>query len=104
MSSLTFTNLRITNLLRCEESFHPIDAWTETDWGCAVGGEAGEALNKIKKRRRGEAVTVEQVLDELADMVIYADLLATRMQRDLGDAVVAKFNEKSAEVGSPHRL
>jgi NTP pyrophosphatase (non-canonical NTP hydrolase) len=109
--SLTFTHLAIANLARCEEAFHPIDEWSETDWACAFGGEAGEAQNKIKKRRRGYrdtnnnlVPTVEEVVDEIADAVIYADLLCTRMGASLEDGIRRKFNEVSERVHSGHRL
>lgn len=41
---------------------------------------------------------------ELADMLIYADLLAARLDIDLGDAVVQKFNEVSDKRGSNIKL
>lgn len=38
---------------------------------------------------------------ELADVVTYADLMATRNQVSLGEAMVEKFNEVSDEMESP---
>lgn len=97
---LTFKTLRAVNLARCEQAFHPLDSWSATDWACAMGGECGEALNLIKKLRRGELITREEIGKELADVVIYADLLATRLGINLGEAVIQKFNEVSDRVGS----
>lgn len=102
--ALRFEVLRSANRHRCETKFHPVSEWSETDWATAVGGEAGEALNKIKKRRRGEAIDVNDVADELADAVIYADLLCTRMGVRLEDAIRRKFNEVSDRVLSEVRL
>jgi len=102
--SLLFAHLRIANALRCEASFHPIQEWSETDWMCAIAGEVGEAANKIKKRKRGERIDVDEVADELADAVIYIDLLASRMGFHLEEAVVRKFNEVSRRVGSDMAL
>ena len=113
---LTFENLRYSNLHRCEKHFHPIDDWSPTDWGCAIGGEVGEALNMIKKLRRlqdgnvkefsnqEEQHYVEEIMKELADTVIYADLLATRLDRKLSDYIVQKFDEVSDRVGSEIKL
>ena len=96
--------LRAANADRCEDVFHPIDSWSETDWATALGGEAGEALNKIKKRRRGDDVSVDAVAEELADVLIYMDLLAQRMGIDLNVAVEKKFNKVSEERGCAIRI
>lgn len=108
---LTFGDLKSTNLRRCEEAFHNIEDWTPTDWACAMAGEAGEACNLIKKLRRLDGA--DKVKDtpatrkkltaaigkELADAVIYADLLATRLGVSLGDEVRKKFNAVSRKRG-----
>lgn len=100
MHSLTFEELSVTNRRRCEDVSHPLDSWSPTDWATAMAGECGEACNLIKKLRRGEEVLPEVIGDELADMVIYADLLAQRLGIDLGEAVRAKFNAVSRRRGS----
>ncbi len=41
---------------------------------------------------------------ELADVVIYLDLLAARLDIDLGAAVIEKFNMTSEKVGSKETL
>lgn len=107
---MNFYDLKAANYNRCIKSFHPIEEWSETDWATAFGGECGEALNLIKKRRRyntsgiqyahPNAPTVDDVVDELADAVIYADLLCTRMGASLEEGIRRKFNEVSKRVGS----
>lgn len=115
MDDLTFATLRRTNVARCESAFHPLDSWSLTDWATAVGGECGEALNIVKKLRRLDVETSpvnvpdrESLLDalasEIADTVIYADLLAARAGIDLAAAVRAKFNAVSRRVGSEVQL
>lgn len=109
MEHLTFEELRHTNLNRCNLSFFPIDTWSEADWGVAIAGEVGEACNFIKKRRRlrysgDSAISVHGVANELADVVIYADLLCSRMGVRLEDAVSRKFNEVSDRVGSDLKI
>lgn len=98
--TLSFDGLRMANVARCNDVFHALDEWSPTDWACAMAGECGEACNEIKKLRRGENVTNEQIGDEIADLVIYADLLAARLGIDLGEAVTRKFNKASAKRGS----
>lgn len=116
MNKLTFKILRDTNIKRCEDVFHPVDSWSLTDWATAMAGECGEACNEIKKLRRLDGADksvdtpfnrkrlTENVANELADLVIYADLLAARMGIDLGQAVVDKFNEVSEKRGSVFKL
>lgn len=101
---LTFEDLRTANVARCEDVFHPLESWTPTDWACAMAGECGEACNMIKKMRRGSAFDLTDIGRELADLVIYADLLAARLGIRLGDAVVEKFNAVSFDRGSKHLL
>jgi NTP pyrophosphatase (non-canonical NTP hydrolase) len=102
--SLTFDELRLANVERCETAFHPLDAWSPSDWAMASAGELGEACNLLKKRLRGEAIQDEAIGDELADTVIYLDLLAARLGIDLGEAVIRKFDVVSGRRGSPIRL
>lgn len=102
--------------MRCEQVFHPLYHWTPTDWACAMAGEAGEVCNAVKKLRRHEdgtntakdPQTVDElktaVGKELADTIIYADLLAARLGVDLAQAVKDKFNEVSERMNSPLRL
>ena len=113
---MKFEDLTQTNCKRCVESFHPIDSWSPTDWGCAMAGECGEACNNLKKLRRLDgslfsrenerdaAKLIDAVMNEIADMVIYADLLAARLDRNLEDAIIDKFNRTSDSVGSSLKL
>ena len=116
MNKLSFQNLREKNIQRCEDVFHPVDSWSLTDWATAMAGECGEACNEIKKLRRLDGADksidtpfnreqlTRKTANELADLIIYADLLAARMGIDLGQAVVDKFNEVSEKRGSTFTL
>jgi len=104
MRPLTFKALRKVNVRRCKAAFHSLKAWSPNDWAVAVAGEVGEACNKLKKRRRGEKIPLKDIADEIADAVIYLDLLAARIGVNLGKAVVSKFNEVSIRRGVRHRL
>lgn len=112
---LTFNALRATNVARCHRWFDGgLANWSLSDWGVAFGGEAGEALDAIKKLNRDRigaagnqvdaAQLVENLADELADTVIYADLVAAYMGIDLGAAIARKFNRVSEKRGFPERL
>ena len=117
--NLLFNELRTANLQRCEQTFHSIEDWSPTDWATAFAGEAGEACNYVKKLGRlqnpetikkrtfentDEAYLVHEIGKELADTVIYADLLATRLGLNLGEYVKLKFNEVSDRHKSETRL
>ena len=75
-----------------------------------LAGEVGEACNAVKKLYRlrmgwaGGSDTTEAIMDELADVVICADLVAMQLDGDLGAALARKFNRTSAKHGFPHRL
>ena len=102
---MTFDDLRLANVERCTTAFFPLEYWNAAEWGCAAAGEMGEACNKIKKANRhdGDPTPEEArgIAEELADAVIYADLLCARMGVSLGDAVLQKFNEVSRRKNSP---
>jgi NTP pyrophosphatase (non-canonical NTP hydrolase) len=85
--TLRFDHLRSVNVARCLEGWHqPLDLWTADEWAVAVGGEFGEAMNLVKKLNRDRdgiigndrpaSLLREELADELADTVIYIDLLA----------------------------
>lgn len=103
--SLSFEELRRANVTRSAEVFHALSTWSPAEWSNAMAGEAGEACNVTKKMLRGDyAVTsvdpVPILAEELADVLIYADLLAARCGIDLGEAVRRKFNAVSRKRGS----
>jgi len=115
---LTFDELRRTNGLRANRWHRGgLIEWSVNDWLAAFGGEAGEALNAGKKHRRilggvrqhgntpkDLADAEEKIMEELADAVIYADLVAQRLGLSLEAAVVMKFNAISEREGFPERL
>lgn len=113
---LDFADLRDANVRRCKEVFHPLNDWSPTDWATAMAGECGEACNEVKKLRRLDGADHEQDTEakraelrekigtELADVVIYADLLAARLGINLGQFVIGKFNEVSERRESTVRL
>lgn len=110
--SLTFEALREANRRRLPlfRNCHGLVAhseadgsdWSPAQWLQAVVGELGEYANKRKKFERGDLTSTEFhacAQEELADVVIYLDILAKQLGVDLGEAVVEKFNRKSREIG-----
>ena len=99
--------LREMNVDRCEKSFgHGVDGWNVLEWAGAVCGEAGELANLCKKVRRGDSIMAaeQKVADEIADCVIYLDLLAAKLDIDLEAAIASKFNRVSIRVRYPALL
>ena len=92
--------LRLKNVERCEQVFHGVNEWMPWDWSNAMAGEVGEVCNLTKKMLRGEEIDKSEVAKEIADVIIYADLLAARLTIDLEDAIIKKFNEVSIKRGS----
>jgi NTP pyrophosphatase (non-canonical NTP hydrolase) len=78
--------------------------------GNELAGEVGEVCNAIKKLERerlgwrGSRDTIEHLAEELADVVIVADLIGLAAGIDLWSAIISKFNATSKKVGLPHRI
>ncbi len=116
MSNLNLDALRAVNVTRCQRWHGPGSTpWNAADWSNATCGEAGEMANVIKKIRRHETGAVNEgdpspetlkvmAAEEMADVVIYVDLLANYLGVDLGEAIKAKFNKVSVKYGFPERL
>ncbi len=107
MTSLT--RLRFANENRHLE-WDPTNQVTLGFRGLELGGEVGEAQNVIKKLERkrlgliGPTDTIEHLAEELADVIICADLAAMTAGIDLSKAVRKKFNATSVKVGLKTRL
>jgi len=72
-----------------------IEDWSPSEWATAVSGEVGELCNEITHQLRGDTVPKENFENEAADIVIYLDLLCQRMDIDLPNAIIKKFNKTS---------
>jgi NTP pyrophosphatase (non-canonical NTP hydrolase) len=78
--------------------------------GNELAGEVGEACNVVKKIERerlglrGSRATKEQLAEELADVVICADLLAMEAGIDLSKKVAEKFNATSDKYNLPVKM
>lgn len=104
-----YSSLRSANIARQTE-------WDEGNQislsfrGNELAGEVGEACNVIKKLDReqmgikGSRDTVEHLAQELADVVICADLIASAAGINLEDAIRDKFNATSEKHGFKTRM
>lgn len=106
--SLRFSQLKNASYRRAIEAFGHAEGladWSPAEWTNALAGEVGELCNLTKKLGRGDAnIKMEDIGKEIADVVIYADLIATRMGFKLEDLVRQKFNEVSDRRGSDIKL
>jgi NTP pyrophosphatase (non-canonical NTP hydrolase) len=111
---LTFNTLRRANIARlpmfrdnkgliCHKEKDGSD-WSPAQWLQAVVGELGEYANLRKKVERGDFTFEEakpMLADELADVIIYLDILAEQLGIDLSMAVMHKWNKTAIKVGCP---
>ena len=102
MADLTFKEFQWVNARRCEAGFKSsVTDWNPLEWGGALAGEVGELCNLLKKERRGEKIDPKKIADEIADVLTYLDLLATRCGVDVETALKSKFNRVSEKRGCP---
>lgn len=101
---LSLAQLRHGNILR-DLKWDPDGKVTLLYRATELAGEAGEVSNVVKKLSReamgmvGSRDTKAHLAEEIADVVICADLLAMHEGIDLGAAIVSKFNQTSRNVG-----
>lgn len=101
---LTFDQFRQANNQRQLEwpGYERTDTTFKALEVCGEAGELAEAIKKLIRAERGIAgstVDLDAVADELADVLISADLLAAHLGIDLSNAVIKKFNKTSMKYG-----
>ncbi len=114
----TLTKLRIANVERGKlwnSGWNPDSNFTTESYiiellfrSNELGGEVGEAQNKVKKYVRylrqmaggiSKEESIKEIEKELADVIICVDRVADIFGIDLNKAVVDKFNETSDKRG-----
>jgi hypothetical protein len=116
MPDCGFQKLSDLNDMRAGEAYHNIEAWSPMQWGCAAAGEMGELCNLLKKFERANGndaaamvAIIDGIPDEIADVIIYLDLMLKRVNLATGgattlrEAVARKFNKTSTKIGSSVR-
>lgn len=102
---LTFARLREANDERAKQWTHNGPPTPLSFAVLELCGEAGELANAVKKVERhamgmaGGSPDLANAIEEVADVVICADLVARKLGIDLGDAVARKFNATSRKHG-----
>ncbi len=99
-----FDRLRALNAKRCERFYHPVEQLSNCEWMNCVHGETGELAHLFKDALNGAPVGNDAIAGEIADVIIYLDLLAAANGIDLGRAVQDKFNEVNGRVGFQEKL
>jgi NTP pyrophosphatase (non-canonical NTP hydrolase) len=101
--------LRDRNRLRQTE-WDPHQKLTDLFYAVELAGEVGEVCNVIKKLERerqnipGSRDLVSHLEEELADVILVADLLAMVYGIDLSRAIKKKFNATSEKRGFQTRM
>jgi NTP pyrophosphatase (non-canonical NTP hydrolase) len=113
--------LRTANLKRVPDfGAGELNDWTPAERGNELAGETGELCNELKKLRRHvaqhfaphlcaekckqRAEILARAREELADVLICADLIGAQLGIDLEGAVRDKFNTTSDKIGSKVKL
>ena len=100
MKDLKFNELRSINLERSIKSYghepsdKPIESWLS--WLIDEVGELNQAIYDESNK--------EEIADEIADCVIYLDLLSQSIGLNLGEIVRNKFNKTSDKINSDIKI
>lgn len=107
---LTFAEFTKGNKLRSVECFErEVEPASVEAFAIGVAEEVGEVMGKVRallgySRRKKDAVTPEDLGDEIADAVHYLDLLAECYGMRLEDCLQRKYNRVSERSGSSFRF
>lgn len=96
-----FSNL---NSDRNKSVFTECADFTPNDFALAATGPVGYIGHLLSKRERGDDITNGEIFEEIADALIYLDLLCTSLNGDLAVVLARKFNQTSKKVGCNHKL
>lgn len=101
---ISFDELRQKNIDRCPHYGYPVEEKSPMGWLDRVGDEFLELCDVVEAHDTGFDTLKEDIGKEIADVVTFCDLLATRYGFNLGKLVLDKFNEISERVGSDVRM
>lgn len=97
---ISFDELRQKNIDRCPHYGYTIEDKSPVEWFDRVWDEILELAHAVESHD----TTTKDVGKEIADVVTFCDLLATRYGLNLGDLILNKFNEVSERVGSDVKM
>lgn len=104
MEKLTFAHLHETLQLRQTECYTD-QPTPDFDYAVGAAGCVGEILKNMRKDYiEGERIRDATVAEEIADAVIFLDLLAHSMNFNLEHLITTKFDADAIDLGSSHLL
>lgn len=111
-AKLDLQKFRQLSVQRAIEGFRTYDNVSILFFTTALAGELGELCNNIKKLERAAVggldagtnekakdITTDKLKEEIGGIFIYLDLLASRLNISLEEAVIETFNSKSIKYG-----
>lgn len=101
---LTFNHFHEVNVARCKSDIKHSNDWIPLSWGGALAGEVGEMCNYLKKMSRGDKIEKKVLAHEIADIMSYLSLLSDKLDIDMEEAIIEKFNIVSKRWKSKYRL
>lgn len=118
MNDNFLARFRNVNVARADRDFHDYDLPSSTlFFAVGAAGEMGELLNLVKKLERkahggpdvgnsvkADEITNEHLEEEFGGLLTYLDLLASRYQINLEEALTKTFNKVSDKLDSRYRL
>lgn len=101
---LTFARFHEVNVARSKSDIKHSNDWIPLSWGGALAGEVGELCNYLKKMSRGDKIPKKALAHEISDIMTYLSLLSDKLDIDMEEAIVEKFNIVSKRWGSKFKL
>lgn len=101
---ISFNELRQKNIDRCPHYGHTVEERSPLEWYDRIWDEILELGHTVESYDMDFNTTTRDIGKEIADVVTFCDLLATRYGLNLGKLVLDKFNEVSERVDSDVRM
>lgn len=101
---LTVNRFSQVNWARHNELLGDSKNWDQEALALAANGPTGYIGHLFTQIKRGSDIAPGEIFDEIADAVIYLDLLTTTMGGCLDQVLARKFNVNSDESGAGQTL
>jgi NTP pyrophosphatase (non-canonical NTP hydrolase) len=101
---LTIDHFNEVCIARSKADVKHSNDWSPMEWGCALSGEVGELCNYLKKMSRGDNIPKKALAHEVSDIMTYLSLLSDKLDINMEEAIVEKFNIVSKRWGSKYKL
>lgn len=97
--SLTFADLRAAN-----ERLNPTGRWDATTWWLEMAATVQRVGILFRQQLGGETISLGEMRNELADLIIGTDALAAQLNIPLDAPTQVRFDALAASRGSPVRI